>query len=306
MSRKEWVLTGLHKNWVLIHRRDLRAGEKVARYTGNVAPDVFDPGNPSSISEALLWIRTLTPHLQLPQSAPEQRVYIANQIRGALERGDLVMVSCQADLSEIRFAAPQERGGGIAWPVNVSSNRYWVSRKEHALPGDMVVQAGEMNKIVNGLLERTTSANLPELLELLKDTAARPAKGRPDIRELRSRLQAAFRSGEIVVIREMFTGGGGGSGNSKDAVESDSSADDRAGSPLSAGKSTQTHWIEIRLVGSDGQPVPSEQYRIQLPTGEFAEGNLDNDGRARVDGIPNPGTCQVTFPNLEADAWVRA
>jgi len=61
-------------------------------------------------------------------------------------------------------------------------------------------------------------------------------------------------------------------------------------------------WIEIELVGMDGSPIPDEAYRLALPTGEVREGRLDEDGRARVEGI-DPGTCRVTFPALDEEAW---
>jgi type VI secretion system secreted protein VgrG len=63
------------------------------------------------------------------------------------------------------------------------------------------------------------------------------------------------------------------------------------------------HWIEIELVDEDGNPVPGEPYRITLPDGStVADGTLNEKGWARVDHI-DPGTCQVTFPNLDKDAW---
>jgi type VI secretion system secreted protein VgrG len=62
-------------------------------------------------------------------------------------------------------------------------------------------------------------------------------------------------------------------------------------------------WIEIELLDEAGQPVPGEAYRITLPDGTtVAEGTTDEKGRARVDHI-DPGTCKVTFPNLDKDAW---
>jgi hypothetical protein len=62
-------------------------------------------------------------------------------------------------------------------------------------------------------------------------------------------------------------------------------------------------WIEIELVDQDKKPVPGEPYRITLPDGEtVAEGTLDEKGFARLDGI-DPGTCKITFPNLDKDAW---
>jgi len=62
-------------------------------------------------------------------------------------------------------------------------------------------------------------------------------------------------------------------------------------------------WIEIELVDEEGNPVPGERYKVTLPDGKtVAEGTLDEKGFARVDGI-DPGTCQVTFPNVDKDAW---
>ena len=65
-------------------------------------------------------------------------------------------------------------------------------------------------------------------------------------------------------------------------------------------------WIEIELVDEANQPVPGEQYKITLPDGEaVAGGTLDERGFARVDGI-DPGTCKITFPDLNRDAWKPA
>jgi type VI secretion system secreted protein VgrG len=67
-------------------------------------------------------------------------------------------------------------------------------------------------------------------------------------------------------------------------------------------KKTKTHWIEILLVDEAGDPVPGEPYKITLPDATVAEGSLDEKGLARVDGIP-AGTCQITFPNRDKEAW---
>jgi hypothetical protein len=64
-------------------------------------------------------------------------------------------------------------------------------------------------------------------------------------------------------------------------------------------------WIEIELVDEAGEPVAGESYEITLPDGKTTKGTLDSKGFARVDGI-DPGTCKVTFPNLDKDAWDRA
>ncbi|HEX5046091.1 MAG TPA: hypothetical protein VFX89_03140 [Gammaproteobacteria bacterium] len=65
---------------------------------------------------------------------------------------------------------------------------------------------------------------------------------------------------------------------------------------------TKKSWIEIELVDEANEPVPGEVYEITLPDGSVAKGTLDGKGFARVEGI-EPGTCQVTFPDLDKDAW---
>ncbi|MHB1024433.1 MAG: type VI secretion system Vgr family protein [Desulfobacteria bacterium] len=64
-------------------------------------------------------------------------------------------------------------------------------------------------------------------------------------------------------------------------------------------------WIEIKLVDENNDPVPGERYRVEMPDGKIAEGSLDHNGYARVNRI-KPGTCKVTFPKLDKDAWEKA
>lgn len=69
-------------------------------------------------------------------------------------------------------------------------------------------------------------------------------------------------------------------------------------------RSDRKVWVEIELLDDDGQPVPNEPYRIELPDGSATEGSTDDLGRARVDGI-DPGNCNVTFPSLDQSSWKR-
>lgn len=62
-------------------------------------------------------------------------------------------------------------------------------------------------------------------------------------------------------------------------------------------------WIEVQFVGEDDSPIPGEAYEIRLPGGELVSGTLDDQGSVRLDGIP-PGTCRVSFPSLDKEAWV--
>ncbi len=63
-------------------------------------------------------------------------------------------------------------------------------------------------------------------------------------------------------------------------------------------------WIEIEMVDEEDEPVPGEKYKITLPDDSVAEGTLDGKGFARIEGI-EPGTCKITFPELDKDAWEK-
>ena len=67
----------------------------------------------------------------------------------------------------------------------------------------------------------------------------------------------------------------------------------------------KTSWIEIELVGEDDKPIPGEKYRITLPDNTVDEGTLDAKGFARVQGFES-GSCKVTFPELDQEAWEEA
>ena len=66
----------------------------------------------------------------------------------------------------------------------------------------------------------------------------------------------------------------------------------------------EVSWIYIELVDEAGQPVPGKRYRVTSPDGRIAEGRLDGNGRARIEGV-EPGKCKIDFPGLDKDAWER-
>ena len=75
--------------------------------------------------------------------------------------------------------------------------------------------------------------------------------------------------------------------------------------PATEEEADKKSWIEIELVDEDDEPVPGEKYKITLPDDSVAEGTLDNNGFAHIGGI-EPGTCKITFPELDKDAWEKA
>jgi hypothetical protein len=64
----------------------------------------------------------------------------------------------------------------------------------------------------------------------------------------------------------------------------------------------QKTFIQIELVDEEGNPVAGESYEISLPDGSVVDGSLDDKGQARIEGI-DPGSCQITFPDLDKDVW---
>lgn len=61
--------------------------------------------------------------------------------------------------------------------------------------------------------------------------------------------------------------------------------------------------VELQLVDAKGEPVPGEEYRVELPDGRVVEGRLDARGVALVTGIEGKGTCRVNFPRWDKDCW---
>jgi hypothetical protein len=76
----------------------------------------------------------------------------------------------------------------------------------------------------------------------------------------------------------------------------------QAGSPQQGrqedNEETQTHWIGIELKDDDGNPIPGEEYQVKLPDGSIKSGRLDDQGKARVENIPEGGTAEVIFPRI--------
>ncbi|MBS1874975.1 MAG: hypothetical protein JSU00_17285 [Acidobacteria bacterium] len=62
------------------------------------------------------------------------------------------------------------------------------------------------------------------------------------------------------------------------------------------------HWIEFQLVDQDNQPVPGEPYKVLLPDQSTRTGTLDNDGKARFEGIL-PGQATICFTGLDKQEW---
>lgn len=115
----------------------------------------------------------------------------------------------------------------------------------------------------------------------------------PRLKEI---LREALRDGRLLAARPVLPPPGGG------LLE----AEDEAPPQPAARAAQETTWTEIVLVDDSDppEPVPNVRYRVELPDGSLREGRLDAKGRARITGIA-PGTCLVSFPDLDEREWRR-
>ena len=68
---------------------------------------------------------------------------------------------------------------------------------------------------------------------------------------------------------------------------------------------TKTSWIEVQLVDENGKGIPGQAFIVTAPDGFDYSGTTDEQGVGRVDGI-DPGSSDITFPDLDKDAWEPA
>lgn len=65
-------------------------------------------------------------------------------------------------------------------------------------------------------------------------------------------------------------------------------------------------WVSIELLDDEGKPLAGKKYRVKLPDGSVKEGTLDEAGKAKIEEIDPPGTCKVSFPEIDGNEWKKA
>lgn len=141
----------------------------------------------------------------------------------------------------------------------------------------------------------------PAQMAILRNVIAgsSPDVHRLDTEEVLKQFASLLVNGQVKILKSPRLLGGA---DAAEEVEAEKAKQEAKSAPLRAPR--KTSWIEINLRDMEGQPVPGKRYRIKMPDGSIAEGSLDNFGHAEYFGI-NPGTCAVSFPDLDADAWER-
>jgi type VI secretion system secreted protein VgrG len=65
-------------------------------------------------------------------------------------------------------------------------------------------------------------------------------------------------------------------------------------------------WLEVELVDEADEPVAGEKVLVTLPDGKVYSGRTNKDGVLKVTGVDKGATCQITFPDLDKEAWEKA
>jgi len=59
------------------------------------------------------------------------------------------------------------------------------------------------------------------------------------------------------------------------------------------------------MVDEENKPVPGQGFEVVEADGTTHSGTLDENGKANVK-LKKPGSCQVSFPDLDQGAWEEA
>ena len=121
--------------------------------------------------------------------------------------------------------------------------------------------------------------------------------------QIKPRLERAFRKRELLVMYPVLEAGSAAEVEVEELVQATAAVGQTSRSQTE--KTKEKTWIQIELIDEKGKPVPNEPYRIELTDGSVQTGQLDDEGKARHEGI-DPGTCKVTFPNIDAKEWKAA
>jgi hypothetical protein len=157
----------------------------------------------------------------------------------------------------------------------------------------------ECDAIVTRWLSSTLAKDRLKELCGLREGSNASRYGRPasDF-ELRSRALDLLRRGELKVVPRTRRGGAG-------FERSEPAAEPAAPPPASSAPVEQLTWIEFQLVGEDDSPVADVRYRVKLPNGSVREGRTGKSGLIRLEDL-DAGKCELTFPDLDQEAWEPA
>jgi hypothetical protein len=69
-----------------------------------------------------------------------------------------------------------------------------------------------------------------------------------------------------------------------------------------AAKKVEKDSVHCSIKDESGKPLAGISYNLKKPDGSIIEGKSDAKGEINLSGI-NPGTCEISFPELHEDEW---
>lgn len=233
------------------------------------------------------------------EQAFQSRALVA--VRLAAEHG----VIPSPDSSQAGGVSPEVPGEGpkrlrLGWRIVGISGADHVAKKSDVPPA---MPTEEPNVAIRHL-DRwlADGSGRAALVEMYKSVYGPDDLGWAGVFELKAKLASAFTKRELLMLREIDTGAGDPSGDGEGGEGRDEQKDTgRKSQPPPDTKPVKT-WIAFQLVDEDGQPVPGELYKIRITDGSVREGRLGAEGQVRIPNI-DPGTCIISFPELDASEW---
>lgn len=250
--------------------------------------------------------REVTPHLFHPALSRSTAREYDNTIVAALLRA-----SGAGKFHALLKANPQ-RSGGSRYLRGASGASWQFDEARIILPGfsltvDTLVNQVEVSgrkqflKYINAWLRQSERRSI--LVDIYRAIIEDPSLttqqlGHPDSDGgIAEALETAWLKGKMLLLRSKSHSGGAG----QDGVPGRAQGAGAGGGSATSSKT----WIEIVLVDEHDQPVPGIKYRLKITDGSVREGSLDSNGRVRINGI-DPGSCEVSFPEIDAREWTAA
>gem|GEM_PF-3252380 len=184
--------------------------------------------------------------------------------------------------------------GANTWRAKAGSSSVFINGKPAFRLNDPTVHCGGMGRLIEGSVDVIVGDVASSGASITR--AARPASNA-------ATTSATVAQDETGASQASARQSGGPASTAATRASSPPPAAPRA--PVAAPQLGPVHavtWVEIVLVGEDDKPIPGERYRIVPPDGIVRTGNLNSEGRARILGL-EPGSCSVSFPALDPDAW---
>ncbi len=192
------------------------------------------------------------------------------------------------------------------WPVQRYSQPYLIIVPLDRRPADTVADPGFLISYLDQwATDYWGRRSILEMFRAVAGAHALPERGLTDayVRErVLPRLKTALSRGELLLVQQERWTTPSGESVAPESEGSKAPPEEDSGKSTKKSDKSKVHWIEIRLINEQQNPVAGETYRLTLPGGDTTGGTLNDDGLARHDNIEG-GTCRVCFPNLDAREW---